>query len=71
MTGAFSQAAWRALVRLVYAVPQHRNGALQGIAAMLSRVDSEHSLVSPASGVAYLHQLFESVWMAVTSARML
>jgi len=32
-------------VRLVYAVPQHRNAALQGIAAMLSRVDSEHSLV--------------------------
>ena len=32
-------------MRLVYAVPQHRNSALQGIAAMLSRVDSEHSLV--------------------------
>ena len=44
-TLADSQAAWRALVRTVYAVPQHRNAALQGLAAMLSRVDSEHTMV--------------------------
>jgi hypothetical protein len=44
-TLADAQAAWRALVRTVYAVPQHRNAALQGLAAMLSRVDSDHTLV--------------------------
>ena len=60
-TSVPAQAAWRALVRTVYAVPQHRNAALQGLAAMLSRVDSDHSLVRKRrccsrSNVLYTHR---------------